>query len=362
MKKNIVALAVASAIAAPVAMADAPTVYGKLNMAVEQFSVDQANGDKDKTASGTKINSIASRMGIKGSSDLGNGLKAVYKVEFGLAPDGNGKNSSNSDALTNRNQYLGLAGGFGTVLLGRHDTPLKMSQPKDFFNDGTADFKKMTGEMGAMNASGEIRASNVLAYVSPSFGGVKLVAALSPQEDGTNSNTDDESQITDFYSVAAMYGSKKEGLYLAAAMDKASDAYVGDRADGADQDATHVRVSAQYAMGGLIANAMYQDFSGDALSADNTNGNEGNTLTGGVAYKIGKFMPKLAVTQVNRDKADDGTKYEDSLNWAAGVNYSLGKKTTAYFDYSKIEHKGSNDFEDSKAEETAFSVGMIHKF
>ncbi|WP_019895541.1 porin [Hydrogenovibrio halophilus] len=374
MKKNIVALAVASAIAAPVAMADAPTVYGQVNQALEFKDTKDFDGKTIDKSSGQQVNNIASRLGVKGSSDLGNGMKAVYKVEFSLGMNGNG--------VGDRNQYVGLAGGFGTVLMGRHDTPFKMAQPKDLFNDGTADFGKLAGGLGAFGKGGENRINNVLAYVSPSFGGVKFVAALSPQEqdpsdydNGEGFNGEDateKSSLTDIYSIAAMYGSKKEGLFLSAAMDKASSQYVTKRYTDDDADVTHIRLAAQYAMGGLVANAMYQDFSGDGLELNDVSsgGNDGITTsdqngsvwTVGAGYKIGKFMPKAVVAMVDRSEEDAaGNDYEDSTNYAVGVNYSLGKKTTAYVDYSMIEHKG--DVSDkSDAEETVWSVGLLHKF
>jgi predicted porin len=86
MKKNIIALAIASAVAAPVAFADAPTVYGKVNMAIDSTDVEAANSTVDAD-SGTQVNSRASRVGIKGSEDLGNGLKAIYKLEFEVQID-----------------------------------------------------------------------------------------------------------------------------------------------------------------------------------------------------------------------------------------------------------------------------------
>jgi predicted porin len=345
MKKNIVALAVASAIAAPVAMADAPTVYGKLNQALENYSTDDANGNKDDAQSGQQVNSRASRLGVKGSSDLGNGMKAVYKVEFGVG-------MSDDDNISNRNQYVGLAGGFGTVLMGRHDTPLKMIQSKDLFNDAyLADNRRFGGELG-FGRSGEVRSNNVLAYVSPSFGGVKIIGAVIPKEDDVDSDTDETSGIADTYSLAVAYGSKKEGLYLAGAMNKASDnTQVGDN--------KHLRLTAQYAMNGLIANAMYQDFSGDGVEDTQK---EGKNYMMNLGYKVGKFLPKLKVSKVDRTENAAGTDYEDSTSYAVGVDYSLGKKTTAYAEYAKVEHIDNDAADGSDAEASAFSIGMIHKF
>ncbi|WP_321276092.1 porin [Thiomicrorhabdus indica] len=313
MKKNIIALAIASAIAAPVAMADAPTVYGQLNLNI-------ANVDGNDTS----VNSTASRIGVKGSEDLGDGLKAVYKIEFELpeTADGDGKSP-----LKARNQYLGLAGGFGTVLMGRHDTPTKMIQPSDLFNDGFADLKNMTTLNGA-----EVRATDVLAYVSPSFGGVKLIGAAVMDEKAGTTNSGDTTG--DWVNVAVTYGSTKEGLYLAAAWQDLTEDNL---------DAEFVRLSAQYKAGGLIANAMYQDNSGANV------GGEGNFTQLQAGYKIGKFMPKVKYTMTDADNnANDADAY------AVGLNYSLGKKTTAYVYYTDRDQGGNGD--------TATIAGLLHKF
>ncbi|GAB6070951.1 trimeric porin PorB.IB [Thiomicrorhabdus hydrogeniphila] len=367
MKKNIIALAIASAVAAPVAMADAPVVYGQFNMAVEQIDSDTAAGTVKKE-SGTQVNSRASRLGVKGSEDLGNGLKAIYKMEFEVQPD-------EGDTLKNRNQYVGLAGGFGTVLMGRHDTPTKMIQAKDLFNDaGLADNKPMAGGLGMKGNGMENRVSNVLAYVSPSFSGVKLIAALVPKE--TGGSTTDESSLSDMYSVALTYGSAKKGLYLAAGMDTASEEFISSTGTGGD--ATQSRLVAQYATGGLVANVMYQDFGGKAIKGSEK---EGTNIQANLAYKMGKFTPKLKISSVDREKgavtstaasasfnsttgvitttgASTAVTDEDSMNYAIGLDYALGKKTTAYVEYASLENVGGVKKDDT----TAVSVGLLHKF
>ncbi|WP_321326358.1 porin [Thiomicrorhabdus sp.] len=344
MKKNIIALAIASAVAAPVAMADAPVVYGQVNMATEQFDVSNAGAqtDANKAASGTQVNNVASRVGVKGSEDLGNGLKAIYKMEFSVDVGG-------SNTLGNRNQYVGLAGGFGTVLMGRHDTPTKMIQAKDLFNDGVADNNPMAGGLGAFGKGMENRVNNVLAYVSPSFSGIKLIAAMVPQEGSnmTPASDDKESSLSDLYSVALTYGSAKKGLYLAAGMDSASDQTTGTKG----KEANHTRLVAQYATGGLIANAMYQDFGGDALDGTNKKGTD---VQANLGYKIGKFMPKAKISVVDRDVS----ALKDSTNYAVGLDYALGKKTTGYVTYTSIE----NDLGVKDDDTTVVSVGLLHKF
>ncbi|WP_051640767.1 porin [Thiomicrorhabdus sp. Milos-T2] len=358
MKKNIIALAVASAIAAPVAMADAPVVYGQINVAIDSLSGDQTVVDTSANKlqpEGMKTTDRDSRFGIKGSEDLGNGLKAVYKMEFGVkVGDSLGKGSDST--FSGRNAYVGLAGGFGTVLVGRHDSPFKMSKPKDLFGDSTyADIAKttMTGKLGAKGKAGENRFDDVVAYVSPSFAGIKLVVAGVGAEDGTS-----DSNLSNAYSAAAMYGSKKKGLYLAAAVDHADNTYMGS----ATQEWDHTRLSAQYATGGLIATGIWQDF--NAKTAD---GKEGTNIQVGLGYKMGKFMPKVKYSTTDFKTSS----YQDGSAYALGLNYALGKKTTAYVEYANSDKDMQTAaFTNSKGDTTggtpdsvsALSVGMVHKF
>jgi len=323
MKKNILAIAIATAFAAPIVSADAPTIYGKINVnagfvsATNDQTLITANPAQDM-----KIGSTASRVGIKGSEDLGNGLKAIYKMEFSVDVAASGAGS-----LGGRNQYLGLAGGFGTVLMGRHDTPEKMSQATDVFNDGAADLGKTN--MTAGITVNETRAGNVLAYVSPSFSGVKLIAATVAAGGTTGAVAT---------SAAVTYGSTKKGLYLAAGMTDWSAATSADT----------TRISAQYKTGGLTANVILMD------AADGVAGNlanEGSVTQVNLAYKIGKFTPKFKVSMT--DSKDAATA--STTNMALGLAYSLGKKTTAYI------YTVDTDAKNAAATDASY-IGLVHKF
>lgn len=85
MRKSIVALAVAGVLAASAVAQAETTLYGSARIGVEYT---QGKGD-DKLSSWDVANQ-ASRLGVKGSEDLGGGLSAIYQYEFGVAIDGNG--------------------------------------------------------------------------------------------------------------------------------------------------------------------------------------------------------------------------------------------------------------------------------
>ena len=213
MNKKLLTLAVAAAMVAPAAvMADA-TMYGKVRLAVESYD----DGGTDYA----RIQNYSSRIGVKGSEDLGGGLKAVYKMEFGVNIADTTDEFSGGNSISNRNAYVGLAGDWGTMVLGRHDTPLKMSTGKlDYFGDQAGD-----NGLSYTEAQTDRRANGTLAYITPNMGGLTIAAAVVP---GENSQADG---LADAYSVAAMYSNS--GIYASVAYE-AGDTDIDALAGSAD--------------------------------------------------------------------------------------------------------------------------------
>ncbi len=143
----------------------------------------------------------ANRIGVKGSEDLGNGLKAIYQIELGLNFDTNNNVVSNSDTISYRNTFVGLAGNWGTVLMGRHDSPMKVSTGKlDLFSDTMADYNGTVGFQ-------DLRFDQTVAYVSPNWSGFQLMGAIVPgggATAGAGQNWNDDG-IAEGYSLAAIY-------------------------------------------------------------------------------------------------------------------------------------------------------------
>jgi predicted porin len=237
MNKKFITLAVAAALAAPGLASAEAILYGKVNVSLDYADVTNAiaptfglerdeNGDVifDRNGFPTFVQltegesfkgwgmsgngyipgvNRASRLGVKGSEDLGNGLKAIYQVEFGInLNDTNGNVLSNSDSITYRNTFVGLAGDWGTFLLGRHDTPMKISTGKlDLFADTMADYNGTVG-------FNDFRADNVVAYISPSWSGFQLAAAIVPAGGATGGGRGlniNEDSIGETWSIAAIY-------------------------------------------------------------------------------------------------------------------------------------------------------------
>jgi len=136
MKKALVALAVAGVIA-PVAQADNVVIYGRLNTAAQYTKIQ--NGEKDTT-----LVNQNSRFGLKGEERIG-GLTAEFQVENGFdsAAGGGSSNGNGGGGLASRDTFVGVKGDFGSVRLGRNETPtwkLFDTTVSKFHHAGLADF------------------------------------------------------------------------------------------------------------------------------------------------------------------------------------------------------------------------------
>lgn len=199
MKRKLLVLAIAGAFVAPAAMADGNvSIYGAANMSLDMTKDGApANGN-----SANKISSNESYLGVKGSSDLGGGYSVVAQYESAIALDGTPTGFGFAGSkLAGRDSFLGLAGGFGTVLAGTHDTPYKMStRGMDVFADTIADNRNL----GTIH---DIRLGNVLAYVSPKIANsLTIVGAMVMGAENT-ANLGAGVVKGSAYSLAAMYGS-----------------------------------------------------------------------------------------------------------------------------------------------------------
>lgn len=184
MNKTKLALALTSAwlamASAPAAAQDALALYGVVDMAL----VREAGG---KHGALTKLTSgvpMGSRIGIKGSEDLGHGLRAVFVLENGFHADTG--EAGQGGLGFGRQAYVGLQGGFGSVLVGRQYTPQYLAVViADPFGSGyVADSKNVFATSG--NAFS--RMDNAVKYISPTVHGASIELAAAPGErtgDGT---------------------------------------------------------------------------------------------------------------------------------------------------------------------------------
>lgn len=154
MKKTLIALAVLGAFTTSANAQTNVTVYGIVDLGIRHEDNGAPAGSVTRMDSGI-LN--GSRLGFKGSEDLGGGLSANFQLENGFnADDGT---LGNGGRLFGRQSWVGLSGGFGSVKLGRQVTPVwANSGVFDPFGDSQA------GDSARLfNYSGS-RTDNVVSY------------------------------------------------------------------------------------------------------------------------------------------------------------------------------------------------------
>jgi predicted porin len=399
MKKSLIALAVAGVFAVPAYAATSNVdVYGVLGISVEDN-----DGDFNDQP---QVTDRQSRIGFKGSEDLGGGMKAIWQIEQAISSQASGQDGVGGASLANRNSFVGLSGGFGTVLLGRHDTPYKLSTSKlDVFVDTVADYNVAEGfnltdfddndASGALSAGDDIftlvapglidpihdyRAPGTLAYVSPNFSGFSFAAALVMTNNNASLTRDGKVSLgnlgtdnsLDAYSLSASY--ENGPLYIG----------VGYQDVGAEdlgiEDTTAWKVGAGYSFGDLKIGAVYEDVSdalvGSVCRASATGFVPAANLTGPTATQC--VAANSGILQSDRDswlvnvsyamgpivlKGEYGQADIDDIDlevekWAVGAEYHLSKRTNVYAIYNSTDLEADGDDGDVGA----FALGVRHSF
>ena len=307
-KVILLTTAMASLAIAPFTAANGPIdgkLYGKINVAV-------VNSDSGSTDT-WKLNSNASRIGLKGSSQISEGLSVFYKTEFEVCVD---DGDCKGNTLGQRNIFAGIKGQYGSLLAGKNDTPTKQAQKKiDLFNDSVGDIKK--------TFAGENRMSNIIAYTTPKYGNFSASYAIMPSEA-------DDGGLADSKSYSVNY--KKDGLYVAVA----SDSNV--------KDADILRIVSQYKVDAWKLGLMYQD------SEELEDGviMEKSGYFASVAYKCDNITYKA---QYGNNEND--TEGSDKTTLSLGADFKLAKNTKSFVFFTDNESSSSTK---------TFGLGLEHKF
>jgi len=334
--KTILAGAILTAVATPALAVDAITVYGKANVVIQQ-------ADENGEDAVIEINTNASRFGVKGGVEINESLNAIYKLEWEVNMTDQAHANSSDDQIKARNQYVGLEGGFGHLVVGRNDTMLKQSQGKvDQFNDLEGDIKYLF--------DGDNRLGETLTYKTPKFVGMQLGATLIAEEnekqkdedwvacEDDGSNADKCEAMTNGVSIALAYGDyklKKSPVFASIAMDSKV----------AGKDTIRATVYGKFV--GVQLGGMYQQ--SEKLGGDSESGYMVNA-----AYKISDFKIKA---QYQATDLTLGKKKDSGSAISAGVDYKLAKPTKVYAYYTTFSFDA-----DGHEDDNYVGLGMEHKF
>lgn len=175
MKKSLIALAVLAASGAAMAQSSV-TLYGVVDAFVGSNKLEvNGVGQRQTVVDTSGVN--GSRWGLKGSEDLGNGMKAIFQLESGF--DASTGASGQGGLLFGRQAFIGLNTGFGTVSLGRQYSAYDALHSATNHNYDAFTFNAATGTVGGkgvgVSANGMAdytsRVNNSIAFTSADYSG-----------------------------------------------------------------------------------------------------------------------------------------------------------------------------------------------
>lgn len=330
MQKKLIALAVAGLVAAPAMAQSNVTIYGVAD-AYFGFGSDNNNDISAINSGGL----AGSRIGFKGSEDLGNGLKAVFTLEQGYAIDTGAASPTVGDSVFSRQAWVGLQGSFGTVSLGRQYAPGYFVADYDaLLSSAISPQSKLSVLKGmTITPNSPARWDNSVKYTG-SFDAVNVQAiySMGTTEAAASGVSDDD----------------KYGLSAGYANGPVSVGVIYHNVGYASKDQSEWLIGASYDFGMAKVAGSYQAASniGGIANADSKLWNLG------VIVPVGGGNVHLAYAKLD----EDGTSV-DPFSYTLAYTYPFSKRTTAYAGYQKLDYDTA-----TKDDMDLFVVGVNHKF
>lgn len=337
MQSKLLAAALAAAFPLAAFAQTNVTLYGIADIAVAVEDTD-APGSSNRVALNSG-NQSSSRLGFRGSEELGGGMKALFNLEAGVSLDTGAADA----ALFGRRAVVGLDGSFGMLTLGREYTPIAgVAGASDVLAQGFfgSNLSAFTGNRLTR------RLSNSVNYKTPSFGGVKasMVYGLGEQVTGPS---------LDVIGLAVDYSNGP--LYLGAGYQVIERLATGDDKEYA--------LGAGYKFGEFDVKANY-------LVADQTGpNNKFEQLNLGASVGAGQGR---IYANVQQNKLETGAK---GKGFALAYSYPLSKRTNLYTSYATLRNNAAGTFGLNSsstnvtppatalgADPSVFTIGMRHSF
>lgn len=386
MKKTLAAVAVLGAFAGSAVAADV-TLYGLVDYGVRYQNLDADTAGVDKTNKVDMKSGANSgpRFGLKGTEDLGNGVKVGFVLENGFAADTGAL--GDSKRLFDREAQLFVDGSFGRVSFGRVGQLASANGSYGLlgvtgpFSTGYGD---ATSGLKFVGANGFTRFDNTITYMTPSFAGLTVYAQYSMDTNGADEvGVENESSSDRYYGIGAKFVAG--GLTLVGVVDSINYATVGDNAvaPGMD-DALTVTIGGNYdfQVAKVYFGGQYFD-NAKAVATNNVTVDDANKkVVIGKGYKLGTLgaegwglglgvgVPVMGGTAsayagyLDADSVDDSDASLKRFTGAVGYSYTFSKRTSMYstLSYTKDEYKANGTADKVKPTSVEAIVGLIHKF
>ncbi|CAM3441396.1 porin [Paracidovorax anthurii] len=336
----VITFAACAAVPMTVAAQSSVTIYGRIDTSIDRV--------KTGSVSSTQMTGNASRLGFRGVEDLGDGLKVQFGLEMGVSSDTGGLSTP-----AFRNSYVGLAGGFGAVAIGRLDSATPTRTPLYALVTRHTEFVIHDAGATAVGTSilnARTRESNAVGYASPIVNNFVFRAGYYLNGDGITEAANTPVRFESDYKqadVSLSYGEGSGPLGLGVGYGqnkKRGGALVNDVKD-------KWMAVASYDFGAVRAWALF--------NRDNTQGGPTSRSKTDVHYVgaswdlgngkvVGNYMTKDV--QTNRDAK--------LRRFQVGYLYNLSKRTNVYvfLDRSDPNNRVANDVV------RAAGVGIQHNF
>ena len=343
MKKTLIALALVSL---PVAASAEVILYGNIRGGVE-FTREGTSAQLKSERNAWGVVDYGSYIGFKGSEDLGGNLKAIWQVEANTSLAGN-------SFVNNRDSFVGLEGGFGTVKIGRVSTPLK--QALDAQDNWEYDSRVLG--LGYYGRFGQRRTS--LNYQSPDFGGFDFAFQMAPGSNVHGGRTNDGKPV-----FGLGLGYKNSGFFARYAVESArtspaaagglKDSHVHNLSAGYDANNLYVAGGIQY--GKNVSPVGSTDINIATQTENNAKTKEAQISA---AYTFGAVTPKVTVAYGRADSdntAHDGGRYLQAI---VGADYAFSRRTTGLVSVGWLREKANSN--DKNVNNWGVGTGVVHKF
>lgn len=391
MQKKFIALAVAGLVSGAAFAQSNVTIYGVADSTFDIINVSGATTAGQNTGSFNRVSTNSSVLGFKGVEALGNGLSAVFQYESAVGFDAGGALGASRDS------YVGLTGGFGTVVLGQLTGPTRALGASVDVNSGATGIGANSGLLGklgnnltlttgtdntvAANACGksstctsafDTRWKNAIAYVSPSFSGLTAtVAYVANENKSTDINSGTAAQLnTSGYDLGVNYANGPIAAGLTYNKVKLGTVL--------DTDANIWRLAGSYNFGVAKVLGLYEQTRGNNLAVNGDNAKQ-NVWGLGLTYNVttaGKALVQFYKANDMSGSAFANNNQTGAKLWEIGYEHSLSKRTMVKASYANLNNddRARYDYGVNAAGSTSgaavgngttmsgFSVGVRHSF
>ena len=362
MKKSLIAMAVLAA-SGVVSAQSSVTLYGLADVFVGSTKVKTTGTGLSTSQRQTVIDSggfNTSRFGLKGSEDLGGGLKANFLLEGGFdISTGAANNYTNpftgatSNAIFGRQSWVGVSGGFGEIKLGKMWTPYDEVKGSGAGAFDANIFAPAAGVWASNNY--QDRPGNSIYYSTPNFGGFSAAAMYAFGENKTA--TVNAGSIV---SANIQYAGGPFAVALSHQQEKATDAQTAVKFTqlNGSWDFSVVKLLAAYGQVRNGTTGLFVPAIGTPPVVTPVAVNKSREFQVGVDVPLGAVTVSGGVARSKLTLASGGNVTSTGVGLAA--KYDLSKRTFLYTGFQLAKNEAAVGNGEIKTD--TFAVGVQHKF